>query len=105
MADKKIASKGILKDLKEMKTLSKGITYGSDKKGGPKKFMKKGDMFWDQGYETAGPKRQKNRSQIKLVNTPTKFDFTNLNKPAYKKAGGKMSKYYADGGIVITGRD
>tara|TARA_Y100000401_G_scaffold104098_1_gene95621 strand:+ start:418 stop:762 length:345 start_codon:yes stop_codon:yes gene_type:complete len=23
----------------------------------------------------------------------------------YKKAGGKMSKYYADGGIVITGRD
>ena len=23
----------------------------------------------------------------------------------YKKAGGKMSKYYADGGIVMTGRD
>ena len=23
----------------------------------------------------------------------------------YKEAGGKMSKYYADGGIVITGRD
>ena len=23
----------------------------------------------------------------------------------YKKAGGKMSKYYADGGMVITGRD
>ena len=23
----------------------------------------------------------------------------------YKKAGGKMSKYYADGGYVVTGRD
>ena len=23
----------------------------------------------------------------------------------YKEAGGKISKYYADGGIVITGRD
>lgn len=23
----------------------------------------------------------------------------------YKSAGGKMSKYYADGGMVITGRD
>ena len=105
MADKKIASKGILKDLKEMKTLSKGITHSAYKKGGPKKFMKKGDMHKDQGYATAGPKRQKSKSQMKIVNTPTKWNFTNLDKPAYKSIGGKVSKAYsACGATVITGR-
>ena len=94
-------NKGILKDVKEMKTLSKGITHSAYKKGGPKKFMKKGDMMKDEGYAVSGPKRQKNKSQMKIVNTPTKLNLS--DKPAYKAMGG-MAKYYEEGGAVLTGR-
>lgn len=103
-----MTDKGILKDLKEMKTLSKGMTHSAYKKGGPKKFMKKGDMHKDRGYAVAGPKRQKSKSQMKLVNSPDafKFDLKDLtsDKPAYKAMGGK-AMYYKNGGNVITGRD
>tara|TARA_Y100000766_G_scaffold35437_1_gene25269 strand:- start:25631 stop:25885 length:255 start_codon:yes stop_codon:yes gene_type:complete len=34
-----------------------------------------------------------------------KFYREETSRNRYKKAGGKISKYYKDGGIVVTGRD